>query len=208
MGETLDLGRRVELVPMDPHCHDISVALYQQRPGGVPAYLVHSYSKLPGVKERLAFVARAMTVLGGMRSLSGEQPLVGFACGAEHLLACRRVFLECCKLAPDQSPEPRPLRIHDKKSDRTVTVDSLGGGRYGLSCPGDDAGDRLASIANGLVKLGEMRADGSAIRFDCGHAHDALVGLLLIRALNVRAVLREAEMTASRGVLAAPSAQR
>jgi hypothetical protein len=32
--------------------------------------------------------------------------------------------------------------------------------------------------------------------------------MLLVRALNVRAVLREEEMSASRGVLAAPSAQR
>ena len=43
--------------------------------------------------------------------------------------------------------------------------------------------------------------------FACGHDHDELVGLLLGRALNVRAAMREAEAAAARGVLAAPSAQ-
>ena len=30
MGQTLDIGKRIELVPMDPHFHDITIALYQQ----------------------------------------------------------------------------------------------------------------------------------------------------------------------------------
>jgi hypothetical protein len=46
------------------------------------------------------------------------------------------------------------------------------------------------------------------VAFGCKQTHDSLVGLLLVRALNVRAVLREQEMTASRGVLSAPSAQK
>jgi hypothetical protein len=48
----------------------------------------------------------------------------------------------------------------------------------------------------------------SQVKFGCGQTHDALIGLLLGRALNVRAVLREEEMSASRGTLAAPSAQQ
>ena len=61
------------------------------------------------------------------------------------------------------------------------------------------------------MKLGEMEDTGTdnkdTVAFDCAHAHDTLVGLLLTRAPNVRIALREAETSASRGVLSAPSQQ-
>ena len=53
----------------------------------------------------------------------------------------------------------------------------------------------------------KARVLGSTVAFDCAESHDALVGLLLTRAPNVRVVLREEEMDASRGVLTAPSQQ-
>ena len=45
------------------------------------------------------------------------------------------------------------------------------------------------------------------VAFPCGLTHDALVGLLLPRALNVRAALREEETKATRGVLVSPGAR-
>ena len=64
MGETIDLGRRIELVPMDPHFHNISIALYRQESGNGPVFLVHSYSKREGARQRVEFVARAMARTG------------------------------------------------------------------------------------------------------------------------------------------------
>lgn len=213
MTETLDLGRRMELVSMDPHFHDISIALYRQPSGPGTTFLVHSYSRRAGIEQRLEFAVRAMAVLGGLEALPGEPLKLRFPCGSEHPLACRRVFLEACKLAPGQPLAPRPLHILDKKSGRTVKVAGLGSGSYRLTADGEelDQGSRIAAVANGLIKLGEMRqgaSGGDSVVFPCGRAHDALVGLLLVRALNVRAALREEEMSAARGVLAAPSAQR
>jgi len=213
MGETLDLGRRMELVSMDAHFHDISIALYCQHSARGPTFLVHSYSKRAGAQRRLAFVAQAMAVLGGLEPLPGQAFELRFACQAEHALACRRVFLEACKLPTDQPIAPRPLSILDKKSGRTLIVTSQGAGAYRLTADGEelDRASRIAAVANGLVKLGQMRSGapgGDSVAFDCGTAHDALVGLLLVRALNVRAALREEEMSAARGVLAAPSAQQ
>jgi hypothetical protein len=210
MSETLELGRRVELVPMDGHFHAISIALYQSDGAGGPSYRVHSYSKRHGTPERLAAVVRTMAELSGMERVAAEPFTLRFPCGSAHLLACRRAFLEACKLASDAAPGTRPLTIHDKKSSRSIRVESIGQGRYQLSADGAEAdkASRLAAIANGLVKLGEMGNGGDAgVVFACGLAHDALVGLLLGRALNVRAALREEEMAAARGVLAAPSAQ-
>jgi len=213
MGETIDLGRRIELVPMDPHFHNISIALYRQEASDGPVFQVQSYSRREGARQRVEFVGRAMALLGGLEPVTGEPCKLRFPCHAEHQFACRRVFLEACKLDPSQPVEPRPLRILDKKSNRTITVTSQGSGVYLLAADGEelDKASRIGAVANGLMKLGQMQvglSGSDSVAFGCGKAHDVLVGLLLVRALNVRAVLREQEMTASRGVLSAPSAQK
>jgi hypothetical protein len=213
LGRIVDIGRRIELVPMDPHFHDIAIALYEQRREGGLDFLVHTYSGRDGAAARIASVVEAMKVLGGMESAAGAPNLVRFACNGAHHAACRRLFLEACKLAPGTAHEPRPLSIFDKKSGRTITVDGDGEGLYRVSADGGEDGRarRVAAVAGGLAKLGEMEPVGDAgdrVAFPCGHAHDAPVGLLLVRALNVRTVLRESEQQAARGVLAAPSAQQ
>ena len=209
MAATLDLGRRVELVPMDPHFHDITIALYQQNRDQGPAYLVHSYSALPGANERVDAIRSGMQSMGAMLQ---EGNLLRFACGAAHLMAARRLFLEVCKLAPETPPAPRPLNTLDKKSGLTIEVADLGGGAYQVSGEGEAKRKerRLEAITGGLHKLGEMDAEaGNPYRavFPCGQAHPALIGLLLVRAFNVRQAMREQEDTGGRGVLAAPSAQ-
>ena len=210
MAQTLDLGSRVELVSMDPHFDDISIALYSPDDPGLPCYRVHTYSRRPGSADRVAGVARAMQVLGGMEQTSAG-PL-SFSCGHAHRLAVKRLFLEACKLPPAQPIEPRPLHIFDKKANATIAVASLGQGLYEARAtePVQGVERRVATIARGLIRLGEMDevADQpNQAQFGCGEAHDALLGLLLIRAPNVRAAVREAEAMANRGVLSAPSAQ-
>jgi hypothetical protein len=207
MPHTLDLGRRIELVSMDPRFHNITVALYERE---AHTYLVHSYSRIAGTAERLNSIRGAMQAMAGLESAGGG---LRFSCGAAHRAAIRRAFLEACKLAPDSTSEPKPMRILDKKSGLTVHASSLGSGLYELSAdgPGEQWASRVEAIVAGLKKLAEMEfypGEAHKVRFACGQLHDPLVGLLLPRALNVRAVLREEEMAASRGVLAAPSAQK
>ena len=210
MGSTRELGGRIELVSMDPHCSNITIGLYEQSANGTLGYLVHSYSKLPSARARLDAVIQAMQVLGGVVLREG---LLGFACGAKHQLAMRRAFLEACKLAPDIPVAVRPLSVLDKKLNATVSVKGLGNGLYELAAEGSSeaAASRLDSIVGGYRKLAELEAipdQPHRFRFACGQNHDALVGLLLSRALNVRAILREQEMAAGRGMLVAPSAQK
>ena len=113
--------RRVELVPMDPYCDDITIALYCADEEGGPVGLVHTYSARPGAAERVAFVAEAMRVLGGPEAAgSGDARLVGFPCRTWHALAARRAFLEAAKLDPSEpltEPQRRtsilhPVRLH------------------------------------------------------------------------------------------------
>jgi hypothetical protein len=210
MGSTLDLGRRVDLVSMDPHFRDITIGLYERYRDGVPEYLVHSYSGFEGVRQRLDFLVQAMATLGAL-DLSGGW--LRFPCGARHQLAIRRVFLEACKIPTGAAVEPKPLTVLDKKLDRTITVTSSQPGLYEVSAdaPQEKSAARVDAITGGLKKLAEIEfVDGQPhrVKFACEQPHDALIGLLLPRALNVRAVLREEEMAASRGTLAAPSAQK
>ncbi len=210
MTKTLDIGHRVELVPMDTHFHEITLALYQQMVGVQPQYVVHSYSAVADTPQRLEAVSASMRVLGGMETATENR--LRFPCGAEHLLGVRRLFLESCKVPPDVEPQQRPLQIFDKKSGLQVTVSKLGNGGYRVAAETDDEHEavdkRLSAIAGGLVKLGQLAAtDTLEIAFGCGQDHDALLGLLLVRALNVRAAVREQEQVAARGVLAAPSQQ-
>jgi hypothetical protein len=210
MSLTLDLGRRIELVSMDPHFHDISVGLYRQEAESGPQYVVHSYSRKEGTRERQDFVKHAMHILGGLAEKEGR---LYFSCGSPHQLAARRIFLEACKLKPSAILEVRPLTILDKKSNVELAVSNIGSGDYRISAiNGGTEGDSRASVlANGLAKLAELSRSGESgdvVSFPCGKSHDAVIGLLLSRAMNVRAVLREDEMSSTRGVLAAPSAQQ
>lgn len=211
MGRIVDIGRRIELVPMDPHFHDITIALYRQQRGERTAFLVHTYSRIEGADARIQNVVQAMQTLGGM--LKTPDGLLSFPCGVGHEAACRRVFLEACKLAQNVPVELRSLHTLDKKSKLTMTVNSMGNGIYRVETDGGgrSATRRVSAIAGGLMKLGEMaRVEDNSrdtVVFPCAHPHDALVGLLLVRAPNVRVVLREDELGAARGMLAAPSQQ-
>ena len=217
MRRIVDIGRRIELVPIDPHFHDITIGLYRQQSVNTTTgkemsfFLVHTYSNIAGAPERIENVRQAMQTLGGMEKT--PDGLLYFPCGSAHQAGCRRVFLEACKLASNTDAEPRPLNILDKKSQLTITVDSTGDGVYRVTADGEGRGParRISAIAGGLMKLGEMEDvetdSKDTVVFDCTHTHDALVGLLLVRAPNVRVALREEEMSATRGVLSAPSQQ-
>ncbi|NKB65740.1 MAG: hypothetical protein GKR89_01645 [Candidatus Latescibacteria bacterium] len=209
MSATRDLGRRVELVSMDPHFHDITIALYREDTDQGPTYRVHTYSSLPGADQRIECIYAGMERMGAMLR-DGE--VLRFACGSAHLMAARRLFLEVCKLAPEVPVETRPLTILDKKSGLSIAVADLGAGAYQVSGEGEAKRKerRIEAITGGLHKLAEMDPqDDSPYRavFPCGQAHTALVGLLLNRALNVRQAMREQDDATGRGVLAAPSAQ-
>ena len=209
-----DLGRRIELVAMDAHFHDITVALHRAVDAdGRPAYDIHSYSTRNGARARLQAIAAAMQEVAGMEAAPGAPLRVRFACGEAHEQATRRAFIEACKLDPGEPPAARPLEVYDKKTDATICVVPEGGGLYRAVADADGAKvvRRVATVAGGLVKLAGMEpvpASIDRVRFACGYDHHKLVAMLLKLALNARGVLRQQELAAARGVLAAPSQQR
>jgi hypothetical protein len=205
-----DLGTRVELVSMDPHCHDASIGLYRRETPDGPVAVVHSYSSWAGVGERLRFIARAMVVLGGLEPVDDADEAVRLPCRDWHNAALKRLFLDCFRVDPSATPQPRPLETPDTRSEQLIRVEALGEGRYRVHARNVPEGEtsRAPAIARALVRLAQLaEVDETTVDFSCGCRHDALVGLLLVRAQNLRAALREEELTASRGVLTAPAAQ-
>lgn len=209
----LELGQRVQLQSMDPHCGDITIGLYERPDAmGRPSFAVHSYAHHNGAGARLAFLARAMAALGGMEAVDGSERRLRWPCGARHLAAVKRLFVEACKLKDDSDLGERPAALADPKVGGKTVIVPHGGGRYevAVEAAGGDHEARLKAVCAGYLKLAEMeRWDEreTGVRFECGTPHDALMRLLLYRALNARAALRETEMMASRGILSAPGAQ-
>jgi hypothetical protein len=206
-----DRWRRVELISMDPHCSDISVGLYRADEADGPVGLVHTYSSRPGASERVRFLAHAMAVLGGLEhEEEDEGQQVSFPCRTWHASAAKRLFLEAAKQDPSVPVVPRPLEVPDTRSEQTIRIEPLGGGSYRVQADGvsGETPSRAPAIAAALVKLAQLTAsENEQVSFPCGHEHDALIALMLLRAQNLRAAMREEEMNASRGVLVAPSAQ-
>jgi hypothetical protein len=196
---------------MDPAFNDISVGLYLRDTERGPAGVIHSYSSKPGVDERLAAIGRGMTVLGALEATSdGESHELRLPCGGWHNAAMKRLFLDCFRIDLDGEIEPRPLAAPDTRSDQHITVVPLGQGAYRVMSEGEtsDEPSRAPAIARALVRLVQLEeVDETTVAFNCGHDHHELMGLMLVRAQNLRAALREEELTAGRGVLAAPGAQ-
>ena len=207
-----NLGARVELVPMDSQFRDISIGLYEDNDEEGTSFVVHTYSTRTGASDRIMRVASRMAALGGMDYDGADPAHVRFSCGCGHRWASRRVFLEAVKADEKLPLEARPLEVFDRKCDQTIEVSADGEGSYSLQIQGGAEGheSRASVAALGLVKLGQMEMvdeELNVVAFECRMPHDAAVGLLLGRALNVRSAVREIEERENRGVLAAPTSQ-
>ena len=190
MGMTKDIGQRVEIVNIDDF-HEITIALYQQHIGNGPVYLVHSYSSIEGVADRIEFVAQTMSILGGMDLVENEAKKLHLSCGFEHLSAAKLLFLKSCQVDPYMVPDVLPLTVFDKKSDQDISAISLGSGVYELMACGKDEKQvkRLKIIRKLMLKHGGLEMIDEPthrVGFSCRHSHDILVGLLLAHAIKVR----------------------
>ena len=212
MGKTKDLGIRLELQPMDRHCHDISLGLYQREVESVPQFLVHTYGSVSGAEDRVAFLSRALCAILGLEEVPGQGPWLRFPCASNHPKALKRAFLDICRLDSDAELVPKRLAGFDKKANCNIQIASRGNGIYEVAPeqPTDAGKKRAGAVARGYAKLCEMDAvegESCQVKFGCQSSHDALIGFLLYRAQNVRAAMQEEESAASAGVLAPPSQQ-
>lgn len=205
-----DLGRRLELVSMDPYFFDISVALHRSNKiTSFPTYEINSYSTRKGTSKRLDSILVAMTKIAGMNSVGDNPMQVQFSCGAGHEKAVRRTFIEACKLDTRKPIEPRPMKIYDRKTETTIHITPHEEGIYKITSDLENkrVTKRLSTVASGLIKLAGMEPlinTDDMVYFSCRHNHHHLVSMLLKMALNTRGLIREQELANTRGVLNAP----
>lgn len=213
MGKTLELGRRIELCSMDQHCENISLGLYRREKGDLQQVSVHSYARGKNINGRIEFITNALAKLAGVVPDVDDPHWLQFECSGFHTRALKRCFLDVCKLEEGPPLPVKPLSVQDKKAGCLVSIVQHGSGVYEVtSAASDDRSiKRCEALAKGFAKVCEMQVDENKknqIAFTCGCNHDDLMGMLMFRAQNVRAAMREEEMSATRGVLAAPSQQK
>lgn len=192
-------GNCVELVPMDPNFHDISVGLYER--DGVAT--VWTFSRRPGVEDRMREIVERLILLGGMER-AGEWNRMRFPCRRIHTRPLKFLTVAAIERTAERD-RPEELRIQDSKS--ALMIEMTGeqaDGRYvyRVSATGEAKNPalRLKAIIAGFLRYGEMeKIDETTVSFNCGHRHDGLARLILPYSRNISAVEDALEADALRG---------
>ena len=193
------LGKCLELVPMDPNFHDISVGLYVKNGTNT----LWTYSQTPGVEERIRQIRDQLGALGGMEPVEGTHDQARYSCGQLHVRPTKFLVKQAVEKPPDyRFPEGG---VKDLRSPLMLDFDVAEADDrwvYTVTCEGDapDPAARLRAVTGGLGRYGDMEkvADHSAA-FACGHRHDQLTRVVLPYARNVSAVEDMLDAEALRG---------
>ena len=196
-----EYGKCLELVPMDPNFHGISVGLYLK--DGVCT--IWSYSSKPGLEDRIAAIRDQFVALGSLTPIDGTHDQIKFLCDDLHLRALRFLLAQAVGKSPDFSPEGYGLSIRDTRTKLTLNVSGIQTPEryvYALSATGEAPSipARLRMVVAGFVRYGEMEKVGDAeVAFPCGQRHDRLMGILMPYSRNISAVEDMMEADAMRG---------
>ena len=191
-------GRCLELVTMDPNFHEITVGLYVK--GEVAT--VWTFSRKPGVEDRLEQIRGQLMRLGGMEPVAGTHNQVRLPCGQIHEQPLRFLIRQAVEKPPDH-PAPEG-RVKDLRSGLMLgfeVAETAGRWVYRITAEGEarNKSMRIRAATNGLVRYGQMEKTGDGAAFVCGYRHDALVALVLPYARNVTGTQDMLEADALRG---------
>lgn len=194
-------GKCLELIPMDPHFHNISIGLYERE----GTCTVWSFSRREGVEERIEQIRDQMVTLGGMAAVAGTRNQVRFSCGRLHVKPIGFLLARAVGKAPHQPSPSGEIRIRDTKSKLELTAvgrDTERGILYEIGAEGEapNAAARLRMVVKGFVRYGELEQVGDReVAFPCGQRHDELIRLLLPYSRNISAVEGGMEAETLRG---------
>ena len=194
-------GKCLELVPMDPHFHDISVGLYVK--DGICT--VWTFSQKQGVQVRTREIRDQLVALGALDPVDGTHDQVKFPCGYLHVRPVKFLLAQAVGKSPDYSPPRGEMSIKDTKTKLTLRIN----GReeedrwvYQVSAEGEapNVTLRLRMVVAGFVRYGEMeKVSDTEVAFPCGWRHDGLMRLLMPYSRNISAVESMMEAEALRG---------
>ena len=193
-------GRCLELIPLDPHFHDISVGLYENG-GTMTAW---TFSRKPGVEARIEKIRDQLVALGGLQPVAGSTNQVRFPCGQLHRRPLMFLMMQAVEKDPDFAPPEGRVTVKDRRSDLMLSYEveeAEGRWLYRVTAEGEapNAAQRLRAVSAGFVKYGEMEKVEGGVAFPCGQRHNELMALVLPYARNITAVDDMLEASALRG---------
>lgn len=193
-----EYGKCLELVPIDPHFHDISVGLYSRE--GVAT--VWTFSRRQGVETRIEQIRDQLVKLGDMEPVEGTHNQLRPPCGTIHQRPLKFLMMQAVEKDPSFD-YPQGL-VKDLRSPLMLGFESEeidGRTVYRVTAEGEAprAAGRLRAILSGFVRYGEMERVGDGVSFSCGARHDQLMRLLLPYARNVTGTQDMLEADALRG---------
>ena len=194
-------GKCLEIVPIDPHFHDITVGLYVKD----TTCTVWTFSHTPGAQDRLGQIRDQMSVLGGLLPVAETHNQLEFPCGYLHLRPLKFLLTQAVGKSPDYRPASDDLSIQDTKTKLMLNVfgsQGPSGWTYQVSGEGEapNVPMRLKAVVAGFVRYGEMeKAGDEEVAFPCGQRHDQLLKVLLPYSRNVSSVESMMEEEALRG---------
>ena len=193
-GSATDVIKRygwcMELVPMDPNFHDITVGLYVKD----GTYTVWTFSRKPGVEGRLEKIRDQLVALGGLEPVEGTHNQARLPCGQVHERPIRFLLKQAVEKAPDLTHPDGPIEVKDLRSALIVRAEGReADGRWVYSIASDGEAKnktaRLRAVAAGLTRYGEMEKVGdNDASFPCGYRHDELTRITMPYARNVSKV--------------------
>jgi len=183
-------GKCLELVPIDPDFHGITVGLYVKD----ATCTVWTFSRKPGAQDRIRAIRDRLAVLGGLAPVETAHNQVRFPCGHLHLRLLKFLLAQSVGRNPGYSTANQELAIKDTKTELTLKVSGTErDGRWVYEVSGEgqapDIPLRLRMVVAGFVRYGEMeKVSDTEVIFPCGRRHDELIRVLLPYSRNVTAV--------------------
>ena len=171
------IGKCSELISIDPHFKDISVGLYEKN----NVYTVWTFSKVPGVSNRISEIRDQLVNLGGMVPGPDTNNQVKFP--NDELYDRPVKFL--IKLAVEKPSNYRhpdgPITIKDLRSPLTLIINSYDENDkriYEVTTEGEFKNPELRKRATvqGFIRYGDMeKIDNTKVMFKGGYQRDELV---------------------------------
>ncbi len=182
-------GRCLELIPVDPGFHNISVALHGK--DGIAT--VWTYSRKPGVEDRIRMIRDQMVVQGGMAPVDGTHNQVRSPCGQLHIRCLKLLVTQVVERGSDSLPSEGRFTVKDLRSPLLLGIESgESDGRWVYRVTGEgearNKAARLRAITAGFIQYGDMEEGDEGVSFPCGRRHDELARLVLPYARNVTGV--------------------
>lgn len=190
-----ELGTCIELVSIDPHFHQVSVGLFIK--SGV--LTVFSYSRLPGIEDRIEQIRDRCIQLGDVKAVDGTNDQLRLISDLYLDRALRFMFTAAVEKDPAAAIPTGRITAPDTKTKLTFVITGAQEGDkyvYTVSAEGEAerAEMRIRAAVGGFIKYSNCaRVDKDKFSFEDGRKYDNFARLILPLARNVSAVEAQLE---------------